>query len=377
MNVAPIQRAAYFLKWAYGNGASPGDGVKKKIGEQLRRWRALGIKIRIFISARRECRAAWLTEVEPDELFVSVAATRLARFASFKEIHRAVETFAPDFLYIRQEVYSPQLGRLMERWPSFAELNGDELAEVQLTGVRDACYWMYRAISRSAFFRRVIGLVAVSRELASARAFTRYDLPTVVIANGIDLSLFEPLPPPKANGLRFGFIGASLGARWHGASKIVDLARLRPDWQFDIIGLKASEFDGPIPQNLTAHGVLDRAHYEPVLAECDVAFGSLSGYEKKAWEGSALKVRQYLAFGIPIVSGVRDTDFPDGADFLLLLPNTSDNVLGNVERIEAFARRWKGRRVPRDQITHIDFGVKEARRIDFVTRVLSGRPPSN
>jgi hypothetical protein len=368
-----IQRAAFLLTWASGNEPSAGDGVRRKIGAQVRRWRSLGITIRLFINARRDCRRAWLEEVEPSELFVSVGMSRVERWRSLRRVSQAIEDFAPDFLYLRQELFSPQLGRLMERWPSFVELNGDDVAEAQQMPARQAYYWVYRALSRGAFLSRAVGLVAVSHELANLRPFARHGLPTTVIGNGIDLSRFEPLPAPATTTMRFGFLGAALGAKWHGAAKILELARLRPEWTFDLIGMERRELEAPVPANVIAHGVLDRPQYERVLAACDVGIGTLAAYQKKAWEASPLKVRQYLAFGIPTVTGVTDTDFPDGADFLLVLPNTPDNIIANIPLIEAFARKWKGRRVPREDVTRLDFSAKEVRRIEFVKDVLQSR----
>jgi glycosyltransferase involved in cell wall biosynthesis len=374
MSIHRLTRAAYFLSWGYGNEAGPADGVRRKIGEQIRRWRSLGLIVRLFINARRDCRDAWLKEVEANELFISIGASRSARWRSLNYVCNEIDRFAPDFVYLRQELFAPRLAKMMQRWPSFVELNGDDVAEARRGPVRQSYYWMYRAVSRGAFFRRATGLVAVSRELAGLAPFAQHHLPTAVIANGIDLSRFEPLPAPESKGLRFGFIGAALGARWHGAPKIVDIARLRPDWSFDIIGLSAADFDGPLPPNITAHGVLDRPQYERVLARCDVGLGTLSAYEKQAWEASPLKVRQYLAFGIPTITGVTDTDYPHGADFLLVLPNTPDNLVSGIDEIETFAKRWKGKRVPREHVTDIDVQIKEARRIDFVKGVLARSP---
>jgi hypothetical protein len=90
-------------------------------------------------------------------------------------------------------------------------------------------------------------------------------------------------------------------------------------------------------------------------------------------EACPLKVREYLAYGIPTIIGYKDTDFPNGAPFLLCLPNTPDNVEKNLDRIEAFVLSWKGKRVPRSEIEHLDLKVKEEKRIIFIEEVLAGR----
>lgn len=359
------RKGAYFITWPQGNAAGPGDGVKRKIGEQIRHWQRLGVNTRLFVLGYQDSREAW--EAEVSDVIVRVAGGRWHRVQVLEQLAREVRDFAPDFLYMRQETYYPAVARMMEATPTFVELNGDEVSEAR---GGPTYYWLYRLLSRELVLRKARGLVAVSGELAQARSFTRFELPTAVIANGIDLSSLKELPVPKNSGIRLGFLGSSLGARWHGVDKIIDLARRRPDWSLDVIGPDISSF-GEIPSNVRMHGVLPRKQYEPILAECDVAFGGLSGYVKQANEGSPLKVREYMAYGIPTISGVIDTDFPKGAPFFLLLPNTPDNVSSSIAEIESFALRWKGKRIERSQVSHLDSSFKERQRMEFVARVLA------
>jgi hypothetical protein len=82
-------------------------------------------------------------------------------------------------------------------------------------------------------------------------------------------------------------------------------------------------------------------------------------------EACPLKTREYLAYGLPVVIGYKDTDFPRGEDFLLQLPNREDNVRQELPAIREFVLRWKGKRVPRDAIAHIDGVTKELARLEF------------
>jgi hypothetical protein len=362
------KRAGYFLIWAQGNGSGPGDGVKKKIGEQIRNWRKLGVPTRLFILAYKECEAAWRTELEARELVVHAANRKWDRFGALERIRADIRGWAPEFVYMRQETFYPALGRVMSSVPSFVELNGDEIAEARGASLP---HFLYRVASRRLLLRNASGFVAVSKGLAVSPGFRRFRLPTAVIANGIDLSTRQGLPAPESTELRFGFIGSPFGARWHGVDKIVELARTRPDWAFEIIGPEAASLER-LPPNAHAHGPLGRAEYEPILARCDAAFGVLSGYEKEAEEASPLKIREYLAYGIPTINGLADTDFPDGAPFLLELPNTPDNVARSIDRIERFANEWKGKRVPRSAVEHLDSALKDRRRLEFIGRVLGG-----
>jgi hypothetical protein len=321
----------------------------------------------LFVLGYKDCRKAWEQVVSPSDVVVRVSSGRWDRVRALDQLGAELRTWAPGFLYLRQETYYPALARMMSSVPAFVELNGDEISESR-SGPR--YYLLYQVASRYLMLRHARGLVAVSGELAAVPGFARFGLPTTVIGNGIKLADFPPLSAPANETLRFGFLGSPLGARWHGVEKIVDLAWRRPDWEFELIGPDPAHL-GRIPPNMHTYGVLPRERYQPILARCDVGIGGLSGYEKQSREGSALKAREYLAYGIPIVSAVVDTDFPGGAPFLLVLPNTPDNVSSSVDDIERFAKRWKGARVERSDVLVLDSGLKERRRLEFVASVLS------
>jgi len=86
-------------------------------------------------------------------------------------------------------------------------------------------------------------------------------------------------------------------------------------------------------------------------------------------EASTLKLREYLAVGLPSIIGYTDTDFPNGAPFLLQLPNRPDNVSSSLSAIDEFISSQAGRRVARASIAHLDSLNKERRRLRFLSSV--------
>lgn len=168
--------------------------------------------------------------------------------------------------------------------------------------------------------------------------------------------------------VRFVFLG-SAGQAWHGVDHIAELAAAKPHWRFDIVGVERGELALPIPPNMTFHGRLLQRGYQPLLDRADIAIGTLALYRKGMEEASPLKVREYLANGLPVITAYRETDFPDPVPFVLQLPNRPGNVLENLPAIERFARSWKGRRVEPNGIGHLDTAVKEAARVGYMERI--------
>ena len=206
--------------------------------------------------------------------------------------------------------------------------------------------------------------MVVTREIAQRRSIASIGRPVDVFPNTIDVAAYPAMAAPENASPRLVFIGAP-GLPWAGVDKIVRLAGHFPEWQFDVIGSDADELVGA-PSNVIAHGQLSRDDYLPILAQADVAIGPLALHRKALNATSALKVAEYLACGIPVILASRETAFPDGAPFLLVIPNDEDNVETAVDAIRTFVSEWRGRRVPREAIASVDAAVVEPERIELV-----------
>ena len=95
----------------------------------------------------------------------------------------------------------------------------------------------------------------------------------------------------------------------------------------------------------------------------------LALHRKRLTEASALKVAEYLAYGIPVILGCAEAAFPHGAPFLLQIPNEEDNVEVALPAIRAFVEAQRGRRVARKDLAAIDTGSVERERLATVLRM--------
>ena len=270
---------------------------------------------------------------------------------------RDVRRWSPDVVYLRHGLVHPGLITLAGRIPCVVEVNGNDLAEFRSTSSRR--YLLARA-TRGLLLRRAAGLVFVTHELAAMPTFAVYGRPAIVIANGIDLSGVEPAPAPANEAPRLVFVGHP-HTPWHGVDHLESIAAGHPDWRIDIIGPGPDEVSAATP-NVTAHGPLAPAEYRQLLVHADVAIGSLALYRAGISEASTLKVREYLAAGLPVIVGYRDTDFPEGAPFILSIPNEPSGIRSSAKAIEGFVNAWRGRRVPRPEVSHLDVTAKESAR---------------
>lgn len=335
------------------------NGIAKKIAAQARSWIEAGHTVRYFSLTPSETVWGGLAPLEAELVARGAATQRM--FRSF-ELVRRIRRWRPDLIYFRYGYHSAGLPALFRSVPTVAELNSDDLREYPLTLSRAKL--LYHRLTRGRVLAPVAGFVPVTHELAAR--FAGFGKPATVIGNGITLAAFPsaPVPAPGAP-LRLVFIG-SRDCPWHGLERVAEIGGLFPEAIVDVIGTETV----PAPPNVHFHGALPRTKYEPLLLGATAALGTLGLYRKHMDEACPLKVREYLALGLPVLGGYRDTDVPDDADYFLRVPNDSAPLLPLRGRMAHWLEHWRTRRVPRTAVAHLDNAVKERLRLEFLHRLV-------
>jgi glycosyltransferase involved in cell wall biosynthesis len=348
-------RIAYLCYWdAYG-----ADGVSRKVTAQTAAWRDRGHDVEVFC----------LTPPGRGEPFLRgrlfPAGSVLDRVRATARLARAARAWRPDVLYVRLDLWAPPVLALARRVPTVVEVNGYD--EVPVHGLRRLVR-LVRRLGYRVLLGGARGLVVVTPGLVGQ--FRAHGKPIAVVTNGIELASIEALPHRAGARPRLVFVGSD-EQPWQGTDKLVELARLAPELDVDVVGIDARRLPDGLPENVTVHGWLDRVHYAGLLAAADVGVGPLALHRKGLEEAASLKVREYLAYGLPVVLAGKDGDFVgDEPWFLLRLPNVEDNIVPSLDRIRAFVAAVRGRRVERAAVAdRIDAAVKEQRRLDFFAEV--------
>jgi glycosyltransferase involved in cell wall biosynthesis len=249
----------------------------------------------------------------------------------------------------------PYLAPLASRLPPFVKvlyssLNVEEdLKRKTLSSRADGHEWAARvAHLERGLVERSCAIVAVSEE--DAEVFRgRFPLKDViVIENGIgDIGHAQPVAIDAQARSGAVFLGSGHPPNVDAARFIVEaLAPRLPAVQFHLIGSVChSLMAGDVPENVVRHGVVDDERKERLLASCAIAINPM------AWGGgSSLKIPDFLAAGLPLVStamGVRGFKVQDGVSYIEAgLADFADKVealLGDVDLRERLA--LAGRRV--------------------------------
>ena len=345
-------------------------GVGRKLRQHTAIWREKGHDSRLFVLTTDDINLSEVTAFsikrKREGSSFSLIASEIARTSALKELIQAVWDFAPDVIYLRQSLYLYPLHRLPDIAPVVIEINTDDVQEYKL---RNKPLYLYHRLTRNLILRSVSGIVTISHEIANLQTITGFDKPVTVVPNGIDLQALAPVPAPNNDQPRLAFAG-NPGPPWNGLDKLLLFAKEMPQICIDMIGYDQDDLKafGTTPENVICHGFMPVEQVYDVLSHADVACGTLALHRKKLEENSALKIREALALGLPIILAYYDTDISEhNFDFVLQLPNSEDNVEKNIDRIRDFVFAMVGKRANRKQIAPlIDQSIKEEQRLTFL-----------
>jgi len=358
-------KIAYFYTW----NDDLESGVMKKVRDQVSFWEKEGHQVKIFILTNRDS----LLQQDFHNLSNTSNITWhcleyygfIERNRQYANLQKEVIGFKPDIVYLRKCKFSPGAYRILRRFASIMELNGKpKLFKLRLGHI-------YDRVTFRMLLNEVQGFVTVGKEIASAPVYAAPKKAVKVIGNSIDQSRYQVLPPSENKEvITFVYIG-SPRQPWQGVDKILKLGRMRPSWLIHIIGSKADDF-GVKPKelpNVVFHGKMAREEYLKIFRVSDVAIGSLALYRKGMDETSTLKIREYFTCGLPVITGHQDPDFTGNESHILVLPNNETNIVDHIQEIESFAKKWKGKRVERKLVEHLDVRFKEMERLAFFQQI--------
>ncbi|MNZ67051.1 hypothetical protein D3C78_852860 [compost metagenome] len=285
--------------------------------------------------------------------------------SEFRKLTHRVDQWKPDVIYHRFETYYSGLPALLRKIPSVLEINVHDITEMRR---RNLFKYMRHVMNREKVLGSTSGFIFASSDIMETENFRRQAKDRIVLGNSIALHDFTPVPPANNKEPRLIFIGAPRSP-WQGIDAIAGMARMHKNWHFDIIGITSSEYKRPVPDNMEFHGKLSKSQYEPLIRQADVGIGTLALYRRGMKEASPLKVREYLAYGLPVINGYVDTDFKEEVPFILRIPNEPRNTINASAAIEEFVLSWQGRRVDRSEVEHLDTAKKESIRLAYMKRI--------
>lgn len=153
--------------------------------------------------------------------------------------------------------------------------------------------------------------------------------PAINISNGIDVTRF-PIHVSKRHEKEIHLMALATMSKWHGFDRLIEGINVYVHAQYTIkpiVHFIGGDGDGSLAQwkllakqyNLDEfivfHGPLYDEALNAVFNLCDVGIASLCMHRIGITEASVLKIREYMARGIPFVYATTDPCIPDEYDF--------------------------------------------------------------
>lgn len=339
----------------------PNSGAGKKVLAQANLWRESAVKTKIYVISNELHLTEWAQF--PDVVAIK-ESKGFERLILRRRLLRKIFLSRPTAVYVRDSFpfVFPRIPKGVSLILEVQTLLRQEL--LSRNRVRAAQSWLLDTF----YLRRFTKFVFVSNEIAASKRFKKYrsHQNSMVISNGVNLEQITEIKTlPLTNPTEFIFLGQN-GQPWHGIEQILELARSMPSYHFNIVGITDKFVN--VPRNAIFHGVLTQSEYFPIAEKCVLGIGTLNLKAKGMTEGSSLKVREYLAMGLPVLLRHTDTDFVRPPSFILEIPNDDKPITSYVDKIIAFSETWASQRVPRTHIRGIDMKEKESARLKFIFR---------
>lgn len=324
------------------------SGVTNKINSQMRAMSELGYEVEGFFICPNNTNESHISSkhhVEYEGNSKDLLSLFFNRAKAIRKLNKKLIKFQPDYIYYRQSIYFPFLGKILSTAKLFIEINTNELNEYKL--IKENYFVNYVKFTRGFALKRAYKIVCVSKEIAEIENQSGYSN-TLISGNGINVDEIpfyaQPIPMEESHSgkITLGFAG-SPNQPWHGIDKILKLAKLfyeksNLNLLCIIIGSESYACEQVTP-NVRFMGYLDGESLEKAFKSLDIAISTSALHRNGMNEASPLKTRHYLSRGIPTIIPYYDTDCSIiNHDFTLNLPNTENNLFDNFNLIHDFIK---------------------------------------
>lgn len=230
-----------------------------------------------------------------------------------------------------------QGGKLVVEHPTYPPSSG-----VRRGGLRKPVFWFADRV-----MARIHPMVDLYTLIGDPCGTTLDGRPAMNIVNGVDV---ERMPPhkPREKDAPIELLALASMSFWQGYDRILEAMSREGGGSSLKLHMVGGEGDGSLARwkKMTAelgldgrvqfHGPLYGEALDKVADRCDIGLGGLGLFRNKQMLTMTLKLREYMARGLPFVYAVDDPAIESGADFCLRVPNDETPI--DMNELMAFAR---------------------------------------
>ncbi|MBL0173446.1 MAG: glycosyltransferase family 4 protein [Gemmatimonadaceae bacterium] len=362
-------------------------GVHRKLSEQVTSLRAHGAEVESLVvadtrTAPAPCHAPYRVIDVPGGGF-----DLPGRATAFAQCLEAAQTFAPDVVYLRYPIYDAEVQHFVRAAPPVVfELQTIFRNEASPQSAAAEAAWADRVLPMTS------GLVGVTREILddelsrAARAAPGCQLPGHVMPNGADPRTIPFMSPQLAED-RVDLLCVASFYPWHGIDRLVVGFVSEPDVRdvhLHLVGdgptvaaLRALVNDAGMGHRIHFHGHVRVSELGPWYARAHVAIGSLAPHRVGLRELAALKHREYVLRGIPMILAGGDADFTTALPWFRQFPADDSPISPRILR--ALALGWsheaRRRQIRQWAESHVSWDAKIPLLLNFLQQCAARGAP--
>lgn len=192
----------------------------------------------------------------------------------------------------------------------------EEIAQTR-TGLKRKVALAIEKIIGNIFLKQTAAIVAVTEEIYDYEIKRCGFKPKYIFPNGIDGKLIGLTEDKRGGDPEFIFI-SSYFANWHGLDLFLDILEaddspclLHLVGEISPVDLNRINANDTLSHRITIHGKLAADEINKLMASCDLGLSSFALFRNDMHEACTLKVREYLAAGLAVFAGHKDSGLPD------------------------------------------------------------------
>jgi hypothetical protein len=291
-----------------------------------------------------------------------------------KVVLNRVREVAPDVIYFRDRgAILNFFNKLSKIAPVYVEVQSNMIEEFKIINKKR---YILEKILRRRYYKKIRSFVCITNELYKNEK--KYNNKSgYILGNGI---LEEDLGLVRKTGfddkIHLVFI-ISPGLPWHGTERLLRSLNNAPNKDKFFIHIVGEENkSGLLYKNVLFYGIVnDRHKLDEIFAQSDIGIGTLALYTKNMKEAAPLKIRNYIAKGLPVILGYDDVDLPKSMNFVYSVPNDDTDL--NFEDIERFYEKTKNYRASGEISKYAEEYLLWSKKIKVLSEYISDTYNSN
>ena len=268
--------------------------------------------------------------------FLNAYRSTFGFYDLFKSLKIAMKTNHFNCIYMRSKIINSSALNIFKKYKS---LGGKLIVEIPSYGSNEQVLSLIRVVIQKAlsYWQKKLPQYVDLYTIIGTNDLKEYnDKPAICISNGVCVENY-PLHQHKFNGELHILALASM-RNWQGYDRLITgLAKYNGDLPVHI-EMVGNDEDGSLSewQKLAEQlGVSDKVHFRgacygqdltEIIDRCDLAAATLGLHRKSLGNASVLKVREYMARGIPFIYSYEDSCLSGNESFALKVSNNDSPV---------------------------------------------------